>query len=60
MVDDQPSERPAHRRARELRAWIGCLAHVLAPHMGALRAAVAAHAHMQNRGTPPVGYVSQA
>ncbi len=45
---------PAHRCARELGARIGRLAHVLAPHMGALWAPVAAHAHMQDRGTPPV------
>ena len=60
MVDHQACERPAHRCARELRARIGRLTHVLAPHMGALRAPVAAHAHMQDRGTPPVRLVSQA
>ena len=32
----------------------------VAPHMGALRAPVAAHAHMQNRGAPLAGYVRQA
>ena len=36
------------------------MAHVLAPHMGALRAPVATHAHMQDRGTPPVRLVRQA
>ena len=60
MVDDQPSERPAHRRTRELGARIGRLTHILTPHMGALLAPVAAHAHMQDRGTPPVRLVRQA
>ena len=49
-----------HRRTRELGARIGRLAHILTPHMGALLAPVAAHAHVQDRGVPPVGYVSQA
>ena len=60
MVDHQASQRPAHRRTRELRAWIGRLPHILAPHMGALRAPVAAHAHVQDRGTPPVRLVRGA
>ena len=60
MVDDQPSERPAHRCARELRAWIGRCTHVLTPHVSTRLAAVAAHAHVQDGGVPPVGYVSQA
>ena len=32
----------------------------VAPHVSTLWAPVAAHAHMQNRGTPPAGYVRQA
>ena len=60
MMNDHASQRPAHRRPRELGAWIGRLAHILAPHMGALRAPVAAHAHVQKRGTPPVRLVRQA
>ena len=36
------------------------MAHVLTPHVSALWAPVAAHAHVQDRGVPPVGYVSQA
>ena len=60
MMNDQPSERPAHRRTRELGARIGRLAHVLTPHVSTLLAPVAAHAHVQDRGVPPVGYVSQA
>ena len=60
MMNDQPSECPAHRCARELGARIGRLAHVLAPHMGALWAPVAAHAHVQDRGAPPAGLVRQA
>ena len=36
------------------------MAHVLAPHVSALLAPVAAHAHMQDRGTPPVRFVRQA
>ena len=60
MMNDQPSERPAHRRTRELGARIGRLTHVLTPHVSARLAAVAAHAHMHNRGAPPAGYMSQA
>lgn len=60
MMNDQPSEGPAHRRTRELGARIGRLAHVLAPHMGALWAPVAAHAHVQDRGAPPVWFMRQA
>ena len=33
VVDYQARQRPAHRCARELGAWLGCLAHVLAPHV---------------------------
>ena len=58
MVDHQARQRPAHRRTRELRARIGRLAHILAPHVSTRLAPVAAHAHMQNRGTPPVRLVS--
>ena len=60
MMNDQPSECPTHRCTRELGARIGRLAHILAPHMGALRAPVATHAHMQDRGAPPVRLVRQA
>ena len=60
MVDHQARQRPAHRRTRELRARIGRLAHVLAPHVSTRLASVAAHAHMQDRGTPPAGLVRQA
>ena len=60
MMNDQPSERPAHRRTRELGARIGRLTHVLTPHVSTRLAAVAAHAHMHNRGTPPAGLVRQA
>ena len=60
MMNDHARQRPAHRRTRELGAWIGCLAHVLAPHMGALWAPVAANAHMQDRGAPPVRLVRGA
>ena len=60
MVDDQPSERPAHRRTRELGARIGRLTHILTPHVSTPLTPVAAHAHVQNRGTPPAGLVRQA
>ena len=60
MVDHQACQRPAHRRTRELGAWIGRLAHVLTPHVSALGAAVAAHAHVQDRGAPPVRLVRGA
>ena len=36
------------------------MAHILTPHVSALWAPVAAHAHMQDRGTPPVRLVRQA
>ena len=36
------------------------MTHILTPHMGALRAPVATHAHMQDRGTPPVRLVRGA
>ena len=29
MMNDHASQRPAHRRTRELRAWIGRLAHAV-------------------------------
>ena len=60
MVDHQARQRPAHRRTRELRARIGRLTHVLTPHVSTRLAPVAAHAHMQNRGTPPAGLVRGA
>ena len=46
--------------ARESFARIGRLTHVLAPHVSTRLAPVAAHAHMQNRGTPPAGLMRQA
>ena len=60
MMNDHARQCPAHRRVRELGARIGCLAHVLAPHMGALWAPVAANAHVQDRGAPPAGLVRGA
>ena len=57
MMDDHTCQRPGHRRPRELGARIGRLAHILAPHMGALLAPVAAHAHVQDRGALAVGFV---
>ena len=60
MMNDQPSERPAHRRTRELGARIGRLTHILTPHVSTPLTPVAAHAHMHNRGTPPVRLVRQA
>ena len=60
MMNDHARQRPAHRRTRELGARIGCLAHILTPHVSALLAPVAAHAHVQKRGTPPVRLVRQA
>ena len=60
MMNDQPNECPAHRRPLELGTRIGRLAHILTPHVSALLAPVAAHAHVQNRGTPPVRNVRQA
>ena len=60
MVDDQPRQCPAHRHVRELGARIGRLTHVLAPHVSALLAPVAAHAHAQHGGAPPVRLVRGA
>ena len=60
MMNDHARQRPAHRRPRELGARMGRLAHILAPHMGALWAPVAAHTHAQDRGTPPVRLVRGA
>ena len=60
MVDHQAHQCPAYRCARELGTRIGRLAHVLTPHVSALWAPVAAHAHVQDRGAPAVGYMSQA
>ena len=60
MVDHQARQCPAHRRTRELRARVGRLTHILAPHVSTLWAPVAAHAHMQDRGAPPAGYVRGA
>ena len=60
MMNDHARQRPAHRCSRELGTRIGRLAHVLAPHVSTLWAPVAAHAHVQDRGTPPAGLVRQA
>ena len=57
MVDHQARQCPAHRRTRELGARVGRLAHVLAPHVSTRLAPVAAHAHVQDRGTPLAGLV---
>ena len=60
MMNDHAGERPAHRRPREFGTRLGRLAHILAPHIGTLPAPVAAHAHVHDRGTPPVRLVSGA
>ena len=60
MMNDHARQSPAHRRTRELGARIGRLAHVLAPHVSTPLTPVAAHTHVHNRGTPPVGLVRQA
>ena len=60
MMNDHARQRPAHRHARELRARVGRLAHVLAPHVSTLWAPVAANAHMHDRGAPPAGLMRQA
>ena len=36
------------------------MTHILTPHVSTPLTPVAAHAHMQNRGTPPAGLVRQA
>ena len=60
MMNNHARQRPAHRRPRELRARISRLTHALALHVSTLLAPVAAHAHRQNRGTPPAGLMRQA
>ena len=60
MMNDHARQSPAHRRTRELRARIGRCTHVLTPHVSTRLAPVAANAHVQHGGVPPVGYVSQA
>jgi len=60
MMNNHARQRPAHRRTRELGTRIGRLTHVLAPHVSTLWAPVAAHAHMQDRGAPPVRLMRQA
>ena len=60
MMNDHARQCPASCRTRELGTRIGCLTHVLAPHVSTRLAPVAAHAHVQDRGTPPAGYVRQA
>ena len=46
--------------ARESLARVGRCAHLLTPHVSTLLAPVAAHAHMHNRGMPPVRLMRQA
>ena len=59
--DEQPRpSAPAHRCARELGTRIGRWTHVLTPYVSILWAPIAAHAHMQDRGTPPTGLMRQA
>ena len=60
MTNNHARQRPAHRRTRELGTRIGRLTHVLTPHVSTRLAPVAAHAHMQDRGTPPTGLMRQA
>ena len=57
MVDHQPSERPAHRRTRELGTRIGRLTHVLMPRLSTLLALLAAHTHKRDCGAQHVGLV---
>ena len=58
--DERPRPLAPSAAARESFARIGSLTHVLTPHVSALRAPVAANAHMQDRGAPPAGLVRQA
>ena len=60
MMNDHARQRPVHRCARELGTRIGRLTHVLTPHVSTRLAAVAAHAHMQDRRTPRAGLERQA
>lgn len=59
-MNDHARQCPAYRRPRELGARLGRLAHILVPHMGTLLAPVAAHAHVQDRGAPPIRLMHQA
>lgn len=59
-MNDYARAHPAHRRSRELGARMGRLAPMLEPQVSALLAPVAAHAHVHDRGAPPVGLVRGA
>ena len=60
MLDDQSRQCPADRRSRQLRPRLSRCGGVLAPHVPAARAAVAAHPDQQRRGTPAEWLVRQA
>ena len=72
LIPDQPRSPEGGLDLFEaLSGYVSCIApaaknvfcplgHVLTPHASTLLAPVAAHTHMQDRGAPPVGYVSQA
>ena len=60
MSTARARQRPARRCTRELGTWVGRLTHVLTPHVSALWAPVAAHAHRHDRGVLPVWLVRQA
>ena len=59
MSDHQPFQRPAQRTTREPGTRFGRGAGVLAPHVGAPGAAVAADRDQQRRGSPAQRLVSQ-
>jgi len=60
VLHDQRLQRPAKRPTGQLRAGLGRLAGVLAPHVTAPRAPIAAHRDLKDRRAPPERLVSEA
>lgn len=59
VLDHDGFQRPPQPAARQLRPRLGRAAGVLAPHMPTTTAPVAAHRHVQGRGTPAQRLVRQ-
>jgi len=59
VLNHDPDQGPAHRRARQLRPRIRSRRGVLPPHPPAALAAVAAHPDQQRRRPPPERFVRQ-
>ena len=59
VLDDQAGQGPRQPGPGDLRASVGGLARVLAPHVTAAAAPVAADRHRQRGGSPPERFVRQ-